>query len=59
MNLNFTWNVTNFENDLLELSLIFEQPNEISRYEENDALFIHFYENSTDLFTSIKSEKIL
>ena len=33
VNLNFTWNVTNFEDDTLDIFLLFNNPLEISKYE--------------------------
>ena len=32
--LNFTWNITHFEDDTLEVFLLYEHPLEISRFED-------------------------
>jgi len=55
INLNFTWNVTNFEDDTLEIAMIFDNPLEISSYEIQDELYIYFTEDATSLFYSENS----
>jgi len=50
--LNFTWNVTNFEDDTLEISMFFINPLVISEYEIQDELYIYFTEDATSMFYS-------
>ena len=55
VNLNFTWNVTNFEDDTLDIAMIFDNPLEISSYEIQDELYIYFTEDATSLLYSENS----
>ena len=50
--LNFTWNVTSFADQYMNLTLNFSQPQWVSPLYIRDQLVIHFFENASNFFIS-------
>ena len=55
---NFTWSVTSFKLDLLELKLEFFEPVEISPLQTQDSLVIHFKEETIPIFEDLAQKTL-